>query len=102
MAPSSGSMIRMLKFDQGSGEMIKIKVLLFSTIRGAIGQKELEIELPPGSSVLDLKNRIAQTYPQAEPTLEFMLVSVDRIFSSDDTILFDQAEVGFFPHISGG
>lgn len=83
-------------------EMIKIKVLLFSTIRGVIGQKELVIELPPGSSVQDLKHRIALDYPQAGPTLEFMLVSVDRIFSDDDTILFDEAEVGLFPHISGG
>jgi molybdopterin converting factor small subunit len=31
-----------------------------------------------------------------------MLASVDKVFSKDDTILFDQAEVGFFPHISGG
>ena len=82
--------------------MIKVKVLLFSTIRGVIGQKELAIELPSGSSVLDLKHSIAQTYPQAKPTLEFMLVSVDRVFSDDNTILFDQAEVGLFPHISGG
>ena len=82
--------------------MIKVKVLFFSTIRRAVGQKELVFELPPGSSVLDLKHRIAQAYPQAEPTLEFMLTSVDRVFSQDETILFDQAEVGFFPHISGG
>jgi molybdopterin converting factor small subunit len=82
--------------------MIKVKVLFFSTIRRVIGQKEMVIELPTGSSVLDLKHRIAQAYPHAEPTLEFMLASVDRVFSQDDTILFDQVEVGFFPHISGG
>jgi molybdopterin converting factor small subunit len=82
--------------------MIKVKVLLFSTIRSVIGQKELVIELPLGSTVLDLKQRLAQIYPQAEQPLEFMLASVDRVFSKDDTILSDQAEVGFFPHISGG
>jgi molybdopterin converting factor small subunit len=82
--------------------MIKVKVLFFSTIRRVVGQKEMVIELPPGSTVLDLKHHIAQSFPQAEPTMEFMLASVDRVFSKDDAILFDQAEVGFFPHISGG
>jgi molybdopterin converting factor small subunit len=82
--------------------MITVKVLLFSTIRYAIGQKELVIEIPPDSSVLDLKHKITQIYPQAEPTMEFMLTAVNRIFSGDDTILLDQAEVAFFPHISGG
>ena len=82
--------------------MITVKVLLFSTIRSTIGEKELVLELPAGSSVLDLKRKISSMYPRSEPTLEFMLASVNRIFSNDDTILKDQAEVGLFPHISGG
>jgi molybdopterin converting factor small subunit len=82
--------------------MIKVKVLLFATIRSIIGQKKLEIELPEGSTVRDLKNRITEIYPHAGQAMESMLTSVNRIFSDDDTCLNDQAEIAFFPHISGG
>ncbi|MCK4489449.1 MAG: MoaD/ThiS family protein [Anaerolineales bacterium] len=34
--------------------------------------------------------------------MESMLTAVNRIFSEDDTALPDQAEIAFFPHISGG
>ncbi|MGB2963268.1 MAG: MoaD/ThiS family protein [Anaerolineales bacterium] len=82
--------------------MITVQVLFFATIRSIIGLKKMEIELPEGSTVRDLKTRIAELYPQADQAIESMLTSVNRIFSDEDTCLFDQAEIAFFPHISGG
>lgn len=82
--------------------MITVKIFLFSTIRARIGKKQLELELPAGSSVNDLKEVLADLYPEAAPTVHNMLASVDRVFSGDETIIPDRAEVAFFPHISGG
>ena len=82
--------------------MIRINVLLLSTIRAIIGQKELVLELPVDSTVLDLKVEIGRLFPQSEQAVRTMLTSVDRVFSNDEKILLDQAEVAFFPFISGG
>jgi len=82
--------------------MITVKVLFFATIRSVIGIKDLELELPENSSIQDLKDIISDLYPQAGPTMEFMLTSVNRVFSDEMTIIPDQAEIAFFPHISGG
>jgi len=82
--------------------MITVKVFLFSTIRARIGTKQLEFNLPIGSSVNDLKLVLIDQYPDAAPTVRNMLSSVNHVFSGDDTIIPDQAEIAFFPHVSGG
>ncbi|MFV1949615.1 MAG: MoaD/ThiS family protein [Anaerolineales bacterium] len=82
--------------------MIKVNVYLFSTIRAIIGQKEFVLELPDDSTILDLKVEIGRLYPEADQALKTMLTSVNRVFSNDKEILCDQAEVAFFPFVSGG
>ena len=82
--------------------MITIRVLFFSTIRARIGKKNISIELPPGARVEDLKREIALEYPDAAGAINYMLASVDKVFSDDSTELTDQAEVAFFPYVTGG
>jgi len=82
--------------------MITVKVYLFSTIRARIGEKQLELNLPVDSSVNDLKLMLIDLYPDAAPTVRNMLSSVNHVFSGDETIITDQAEIAFFPHVSGG
>ncbi len=82
--------------------MMKVKVLFFATIRDIIGEKEIEVELPEGSQVRDLKATLAEEYPQAEKAMPTMLASVNHVFSDGKTELSDGAEVAFFPHVSGG
>jgi molybdopterin converting factor small subunit len=83
-------------------EMISVRVLLFSTIRGIIGERELFLDLPEDSTVGDLKEEIARIYPASDSAVRTMLTAVNRVFSDDDTELPDQAEVAFFPHVAGG
>lgn len=82
--------------------MITVKIFLFSTIRARIGKKELELSLPVGATINDLKLVLIDQYPAAAPTVRNMLSSVNQVFCGDETILPDQAEVAFFPHVSGG
>jgi molybdopterin converting factor small subunit len=58
--------------------------------------------LPAGSTVNDLKQVLVGLYPDAAPTVLNMLSSVNQVFSGDETIIPDQAEIAFFPHVSGG
>ena len=81
---------------------IRINILLFSTIRAMIGKKRLILDLPAGSTVMDLKVEIGRLFPDSDQAVRTMLTSVNRVFSSDEEILTDQAEVAFFPFVSGG
>jgi len=82
--------------------MVKVQVYFFSTIRARVGEKIIQVELPPGSRVRDLKREIARRYPEAAETIAGMLASVNKVFSDDSTEIPDQAEVAFFPYVTGG
>jgi len=62
----------------------------------------MQVELPPGARIVDLKREIAQAFPEAAGTIEGMLASVNKVFSDDSTEIPDQAEVAFFPYVVGG
>ena len=83
-------------------EMITIQIDLFSTIRARIGQKKLELSLPAGSRVSDLKAALIDLYPDAAPAVDYMLVSVNQEFTRDDMELADQSRVALFPYVTGG
>jgi molybdopterin converting factor small subunit len=82
--------------------MITVRVLFFSTIRARIGKKNIQIELPVGARVMDLKNELALVYPDAAATIMNMMASVDRVYSDDNTELNEESEVAFFPYVTGG
>ena len=82
--------------------MITVQVLFFSTIRARIGKKNIQLELPSGARVEELKQIIAREYPEAAATIAGMLASVNQVFSDDNTEIPDQAQVAFFPYVSGG
>ena len=82
--------------------MIVVQVHFFSTIRARIGKKDIEVELPSGSRVGDLKREIAARYPEATAAISYMNASVDRIFSDDNTELSNGSQVAFFPYVTGG
>jgi len=82
--------------------MLTINVHFFSTIRAIIGIKTLVVEVPADSTVMDLKMKIATMYPESDLAIKTMLTSVNKVFSNDEEVLKDQAEVAFFPFVSGG
>ncbi len=82
--------------------LMKITLLLFATLKSTIGKNRVSIELDQGATVKDLKAAVAAQYPATEPYLETVLVSVDREYAFDYTVLEDGAEVGMFPPVSGG
>jgi molybdopterin converting factor small subunit len=59
--------------------------------------------LPPESKVSDLKDQVAERFPQVAPALvNTVLVSVNREYAGDNHVIPDGAEVALFPPVSGG
>ncbi len=83
--------------------MQKIKILLFANLRERNGGgKYLEIEVPDGTTVRALKERIASQSPGLKDALPTALVAVDHEFAADETVIPVDAEVALFPPVSGG
>jgi molybdopterin converting factor subunit 1 len=82
--------------------MIRIKVLFFATLRDRAGTKSFELEIPDNTTVQDLKNLVVASYPGLHETMDTVVISVNREFAFDESIVPDGAEVAMFPPVSGG
>ena len=82
---------------------MKIKVLLFATLRErAGGVKQIEIHLDDNATVSELKERVAFEYAALKPSMKSVLVTINREYASDETLISENAEIALFPPVSGG
>jgi molybdopterin converting factor subunit 1 len=82
--------------------MNEIKVLFFSTFRDRVGEREINIEIPEEFTVSQVKILISEKYPSLGDNLDFILVAINKDFAFDDDLIPDNAELAFFPPVSGG
>jgi molybdopterin synthase catalytic subunit len=82
--------------------MVTIKVLFFATLKEHAGKREITIELPEATPVLELKNLLGKQEPGLAPHLKTALASINREFAFDEDLIPAGAEVAFFPPVSGG
>lgn len=81
---------------------MKIQVLFFATLRDKVGHNSVTVELDEHGRVSDLKRNLARLYPALIPHLPIALVAINRSFAADEDIIPEDAEVAFFPPVSGG
>ncbi len=86
---------------------MKIRVLFFAKVREQIGSEELSIELDNVKAqvtVQTLINALSQKSKQWHDTLSdnSVKISVNHQLANQATVLSNNAEVAFFPPITGG
>jgi MoaE-MoaD fusion protein len=81
---------------------MKIRLLAFASAGDALGATELELEVPDGSRVADLRVRLDREYPKLGPLWPRLALAVDGRIVSEDAPLVDGAEVALLPPVSGG
>jgi molybdopterin converting factor subunit 1 len=81
---------------------IIMKVRLFARARDLAGADEVEVDLPAGATVADLRHRLAQRYPPLAALVEHCAFAVEDEFASDAQPLRPEAEVALLPPVSGG
>ncbi len=77
-------------------------VLFFASLKQAAGVRQVEVNLPYGATVSDLKAHLEQTLPGLAAAMGAAVVSVNHEFAEDSAVLPDKAEVAIFPPVSGG
>jgi len=78
-----------------------VKSLFFASYRDLAGAEEIAFDLPEGSTVAELVERV-RSLPGADAIPEAPAVAVNREYASIDTVLSDGDEVAFIPPVAGG
>lgn len=81
---------------------MKIHLLAFASAGDALGAGEMDLEMPDGSRVADLRERLDRDHPKLAPLWPRLAVAVDGRVVTPDAPLADGAEVALLPPVSGG
>ncbi len=81
---------------------MRIKLLFFATLRDRAGTKSMEMDVPSGITVSELKEKISNDYPDLKQAMETVLISINREYAFDEAAVPENAEVAMFPPVSGG
>lgn len=83
-------------------DRITITVKLFAAYQEAYGQPELVLELPVGTTVAAVRDRLLAEHPELEVWRDLTRFGVNFNFVEADTILNSNDELVFIPPVSGG
>lgn len=81
---------------------MKLNVKLFAVARQLARADQLSVDLPEGSTVADLRHRLAMEQPDLAPLLPHVLFAVGSEYVGDDKPLADAMELACIPPVSGG
>jgi molybdopterin synthase catalytic subunit len=81
---------------------IKITLKLFGSLREAAGQSTLHFELAEGTTVADVRNKLAEVNPLVDKLGDRLAASVNLEIAAPGDILADGDEVAFLPPVAGG
>jgi molybdopterin converting factor subunit 1 len=81
---------------------VKIEVKLFAAAKQFAGADTVQVELPEGAAVADLRGALAERFPEARPVLQHAMFAMDMEFVSDKDRISPQGEIACIPPVSGG
>jgi molybdopterin synthase catalytic subunit len=81
---------------------MKITLKLFGSLREAAGESTLQVELPEGSVVADLRAWLADRNPLVDKLGDRLAASVNLEIAELSDVLEDGDEVAFLPPVAGG
>ena len=81
---------------------MKVKVLFFASCRDIVGSREIELEVPKGSTAGDAVDRLCETHPRLSPLRGRMAISVNEDYAAAETALREGDVLGLIPPVSGG
>jgi molybdopterin converting factor subunit 1 len=81
---------------------MKLRVKLFAVARQRIGRDEIDLEMPGGATVGQLRGAIAEQFPPLADVLRVARIAVDSDYGADDVVVSPASEIALIPPVSGG
>lgn len=82
--------------------MTNVTIRLYAGLKDLIGSRDIEMALPPGATVGELRTRLGQRYPIVEALLPTLVCAVDEEYVAPEHVLRDGDHVALIPPVSGG
>ena len=82
--------------------MNRYTVLLFARVKELAGAAAVELDLPDGASVGDLRKKLGEKHPELAPLLRHCLFAVNDAYADEASTLPPTAEIACIPPVSGG
>ena len=79
-----------------------VKVRMFAVTKQAAGAAEVQVELPEGTTVAQLRSSIQSQYPQLADLGDRLLFSLDAEYAPDSQLISEGADIACIPPVSGG
>ena len=83
-------------------DSVKIALLAFASAGDILGTGETTLELPPRTTLAQLKTLLEERHPQLGALWTRLAIAVNGDLVSEDTALADGDEVALLPPVSGG
>ena len=81
---------------------MKVRLRLFALARDLLGASSIEVEVPVGATVADLRHIMAELSTSLAPIAKSSMYAVGIEYARDDFILKEGDEVACIPPVSGG
>ena len=80
---------------------MQIDILAFGITKDILGKTLVNIEIPEGSSVQQLKEKLIASYPKMQE-LTWLLIAVNEEYGDEQQIIQAGDEIALIPPVSGG
>ncbi len=80
---------------------MQVKILAFGIAKDIVRGSQLQLELPAGATVADLKDQLCARFPDFE-RLASLRVAVNSEYVGNSRTLAEQDEIVLIPPVSGG
>ena len=81
---------------------MRVNVKLFAVAKERVGKSPIEIELPEGATVRQLRGVIVEQFPPLADVIRHARLAVDNEYASDGAVVDQKAEIAIIPPVSGG
>ena len=79
-----------------------LTVKLFAKLREVAGSETVTVELSSPATVADVRNVLAERFPELAGLLARSAVAVNHDFAADSVVVEPGSEVAIIPPVSGG
>jgi len=80
----------------------RVRVLLFASVREAVGERHVYVRVGPGATVADVRSKVCEEYPQVSEVMMRCAVAVNQEYAGEDRGVRGGDEVALIPPVSGG
>jgi MoaE-MoaD fusion protein len=79
-----------------------VRLLFFATLKDIVGSREMQLDVPAGSTVGDVLTHLEGSYPRMKEYRPVVLTAINEEYVERSVRIEEGDEVAIFPPVSGG